>query len=91
MVDMRVGDEDGVDACRIEREVAVVELAHRLGALEHAAVDQEIETLRLDQIARAGNGAGGAAELDADNPSRLSPMDSGRTEGPPFPFPAIMG
>jgi len=64
VVDVGVGQEDGIDGGRIEGEIAVVELADGFGALEHPAVDQEAEAGDRDVVARAGYRAGGAAELD---------------------------
>ena len=62
VVDVGVGQEEEVDARRLERERPVVELADALRTLEHAAVDQEAPAPVLDQVARAGHRAGAAME-----------------------------
>ena len=62
MIDMRMRQQHGVDVGRPEGEGAVVERLQRLVALEHAAVDEDAFAVHLEQMARAGDGARGAAE-----------------------------
>jgi len=64
VVDMRVRQEDEVEARRREREGAVIEALQRLRALEQAAVDEEGAAVVADPERRAGDGAGGAAETE---------------------------
>ena len=62
VVDVGVGEQHEVEVARLERECAVVELTYRLGALEHAAVNQEPPLSVLDLIARAGHSPGAAVK-----------------------------
>lgn len=47
MVDMGMGQDDGVDLAAIERESPVVQLLLALGTLEHPAVDKDTPAVCL--------------------------------------------
>ncbi len=65
VVEVRVGEEDGVDAFGADGEgvpVAVLELSF----LVEAAVDEDFEAVNFDEETRAGDVAGGAEETEFD-------------------------
>ena len=72
MVDVGVGEQHRCDGGGQEGEGAVVQFALGLRALEHAAVDEHARCRRLDKVAGAGDGAGGAMECEADGHVRFS-------------------
>ena len=76
VIDVGMGQQDEVDGVGLEGKAAVVELTHRLGALEHAAVDQEPTPAVLDPIAGAGHGAGPAMKRQPRRHRQLPPSAS---------------
>ena len=56
--------DHGVDARRRHRQFFPVAQPEQLVALEQAAIDQDIGGARGNQVLGAGNGAGGAEELN---------------------------
>lgn len=62
MIDVRVGQKHEVDRFRVERKVLIVQFLRRLAPLKESAIDQETMFSGIQQGARAGDGAGGAAE-----------------------------
>ncbi len=79
MVDMGMGEENGVEPLRLEREGAVVQRLQGLGALEHAAVDEDAPAAGLEEVAGAGHDVGGTEDMDAQGhqPSPISPGATG--------------
>jgi hypothetical protein len=77
VVEMGVGQEDGVELGRVEGERDPV--ADRLvrAALEHPAVDEDLSALRGQQELRPGDGRGAAEELDVH--ARHGDSAAGRT------------
>ena len=59
MVEVGVGEQQHVDAGRIEAERLGVGALDLLAALEHAAVDQHAAIVAGDQVARTGDLLGG--------------------------------
>ena len=64
MVDVGMGQNQGIDSARVERKGSVVELLLRLRALEHAAIDQYPMSTRLDHVTGAGDGLRGTVKRD---------------------------
>gem|GEM_PF-2696681 len=64
MVGMRVGEHHHIDRLGIEGQVPVALVAFRPFALIKAAVEQNFLTVDLDQMLRAGDGAGCAVKAD---------------------------
>ena len=64
MVNVRVRKDGGIDTGRGERKRAVVEFLLGLGALEHAAIDQNMRPFGYEGEARARYGVGGAVKTD---------------------------
>ena len=62
MVDMGMAEHDRVDVADGKGEGPVVQLLLGLGALEHAAVEQDGAARRLETMTRPGDAAGGAME-----------------------------
>ncbi len=62
VVEMGVGEDDGVDLLRPERERAPVALLELVVALEETAVDEQAGVAELEQGAAAGDGAACADE-----------------------------
>jgi hypothetical protein len=60
------GQQEEIRLAWIEGQGAVVEGIERLGALEHAAVDEEAALGMADAVAGAGHGPGGAVEVEGD-------------------------
>ncbi len=60
VVDVRVGDEQDVDAAGGKGEVAVVKL---IAPLLQAAIDEELFSVDLQAVARAGHAAVGAVKV----------------------------
>ena len=56
VIDMRVREQQEIDAARVEGQRLVVEVADGLVALEHAAIDKELPARMDDSIARPGDG-----------------------------------
>src|SRR6185437_3688142 len=71
--DVGVGEQHAIDRPRIERKPLVVQRLQALGALEHAAIDEELRPRRLQPKAGAGDAAGGAVDGEGDA-HRLSSM-----------------
>ena len=73
MVEVSVGQQDGVDFRGVVRERNPV--ADRLvgAALKHPAIDQDPGALRRQQELRAGDGRGRAEELEIHPAGALSP------------------
>ncbi len=67
VVDMGMGEEDRVEPFRLKGEFPVVQGLERLGALEHAAVDENAPVSDLEEVAGAGDDMGGAEDMDADS------------------------
>ena len=65
VVDVRVGQHDGVHVGRREREVLVLLARLLAAALEHAAVEQDALAGRLEQVHRARDLAGRAEKRQA--------------------------
>ncbi len=57
MIQMRVGQDDGVDACRLNRQRYPVQLAKVLQSLEQTAIDQDARAAMREQMLRPGDGA----------------------------------
>ena len=55
MIEMGVGQGDGVDPRGIDSETGPVAGADVAPALEHAAIEQDLLLIMLDKIARSGN------------------------------------
>jgi hypothetical protein len=64
MVDMGMGEQHGIDACRIDRQRSPVAQAQLLEALEQAAIHQQPRAAELKQIFRAGDGTDAAEESE---------------------------
>ena len=64
MVEMRVGQQDGVELVRVERERDAVADRFVRAALEHPAVDEDAGLRGLEQVLRAGDGRGATEEVD---------------------------
>ena len=62
MVEVRVGEDDGVDRGGVDRQRLPVALAQLLETLKQPAVDEDAMAVHLEQVLRAGHGAGGAEE-----------------------------
>ena len=62
VVQMRVGDDDGVDGRGIDGERLAIALPELTPTLEHAAVDENPCSGGVDQVTAAGDGAGGTEE-----------------------------
>ena len=65
VVEVGVGQHDQVQFGRIDRRRIPVAQPQFLQSLEQAAVDQQAETVVLDEELRAGDGPGGAVETKA--------------------------
>lgn len=74
VIDMRMGQQDGVDRIRLERQGLVVQRLERLGALEHPAIHQEARAAALHQHARPRDAFRRAVkgEVDAHDARSLS-------------------
>ena len=57
VIDVRVGEDDRIDAAGIDRELGPVLQAQGLQTLEQSAVDEDFAPTELEQVARAGDGA----------------------------------
>ncbi len=66
VVDVGMGQDKRIDRFRVEGKGPVVEFGNALGALEHAAIDEDARRAHLQEIAGAGDGAGGAVESELD-------------------------
>ena len=64
VVNVRVGEDHGVDLSRIDRQRRPVAQAQLLVALEQPAVDQYPRCALLNQVFRAGDGVGSAQKLE---------------------------
>src|SRR5208337_3234424 len=69
VIDVRMGQDDGVDRGRWHRKVLPIALAPFLLALEQPTIHQDLETSRavvvhVDQVLRAGNNSGRAKKLN---------------------------
>jgi hypothetical protein len=62
MVEVRMGQQQEVDACRVEAEIGAVLLFQFAAALKHAAVNQKPAAATFEHVAGAGDAAGGAVE-----------------------------
>ena len=60
VIEMRVREDDGVDRAGRDRERGPVAQPQLLEALEQAAVDENAMVAEIEQMLRAGDGAGGA-------------------------------
>lgn len=69
VVQVGVGQHDGVQCRRIKGQGFPVLHAQRFVALEQAAVQEEAETLCGDEVPGAGNGSCGAEKLDVHDPA----------------------
>ena len=58
VIEVRVGQDDGVEIGRLERHVLPIALAELFQALEEAAIDQDLHVTCVEQILRSGHGAG---------------------------------
>ena len=67
VVDVGMGEDDGVERRRLDRERRPVAQAQVLGSLEHARVDQHLLAVRLDQVTRPRDGAGSPQEREVDH------------------------
>ena len=65
VVDMGVRQEDAFDVGGREWKVLIVELAHALRALEHAAVDEVVLLVRFEQVAGTCDGVGRTDEFES--------------------------
>ncbi|GES40779.1 hypothetical protein RsS62_00310 [Rhizobium dioscoreae] len=63
MIDMRMGQNDGVNQRRIEWERPVIQFLLGLGALEHATIDHYAGAAVLKDKARAGYRSGRTVEM----------------------------
>ena len=72
VIDMRMGQQHGIDVGGAERKCAIVQRLQRLRSLKQPAVDEETSGPGLEQMARAGHGAGRAAEPQGDAHRRFS-------------------
>ena len=66
MIDVGMSEQHRREGSRLEGKGTVVQLSLGLGALEHAAIDEQAGLLRFQQVAGAGDGARRAVELEAD-------------------------
>ena len=64
VVDVGVGEDDGVDGGGLDGEGVPVLEAVFLGALEEAAIDEDAAAAGFEEVAGAGDGAGGAEEAE---------------------------
>ena len=87
MVEMRVGQQDGVELVRVEREGHAVADRFVRAALEHPAVDEDAGLGGLEEVLGAGDGRGAAEEVDlhgrmvtARGVRRVSSASMGLTE-----------
>jgi hypothetical protein len=71
VIDSRMGQKDEVYRAGLEWERAIVQLAHRFGALEEAAVDEEAALGVLDRVAGPGYDARSAVESQARRQAQL--------------------
>lgn len=62
MVDMRMGQQDGVDPAGIKGKRLVVQGLERLGPLEHPTVDKNAEAWAAQLRAGPGDASGGAVK-----------------------------
>ena len=67
VVEMGMGEDDGVDAARLDRKRRPILQAQRLEALKQAAVDEKPMIALLDEILRSGDRAGAAEEGEVQN------------------------
>ena len=77
MVDVRVGQDDAVEEAWFEAGILPVQLPQLLEALEHAAVDEHALARRLEEVAGAGDGAGGAVLTLAEPDIALISLSGG--------------
>ena len=61
-----MGEDDGVDAVRVDSQRGPVEFAKALDPLEQAAVDQDPRVIALQQVFGAGDGAGRAQTAQSE-------------------------
>ena len=66
VIDVAVGKQHGIEACWIKRKIAPVQFALGSGPLEHAAIDENLCLIGLQEIAGAGDGPRGTAEFESD-------------------------
>ncbi len=71
MVDVRVGQHDGIDRFRLQREDIPVAQPQLLEALEQSAVDQHALAAVLQQVFRSRDSACGTQESN----SHIVPFD----------------
>ena len=63
---MRVRDDNGVEFCGIKTGGDDVQVIMMVEALEHAEIHEHTGAIGLEQIRRAGDGAGRAEESEFD-------------------------
>ncbi len=64
MIDMRMGQNDGINISGLEWEPPIVQFLFCLRTLKQAAVDQYSCIRRLDELARSSHRAGGAVKVN---------------------------
>jgi hypothetical protein len=62
VIEVRMGQDSGLDASGLNGELYPVLQAQRLESLEQAAIDKEAMGCVFDQVFRTGNGAGATQE-----------------------------
>lgn len=77
MIDVGVGEDDGVERASGERCGLPVEQAQFFQALEEATVDEDLRALGLEEEAGAGYGTGPAVEADFQNGLLSGPRGPG--------------
>jgi len=70
VIEVGVGEEDGVDLPRVEGERLPIEVLALTPSLEQAAVKKETESVDLDEVTRAGDRLRRAAERDLHSTPR---------------------
>ncbi len=64
VIEVRVREEERVDRLRVVRERDAIPDHVVRAPLEHAAVDEHARAIGLEQVLRAGHGAGRTEEMD---------------------------
>ena len=72
MIEMRVGEDDGMYRRRLDRERRPVSLAQLLQSLKEPAVHQHARTAVFDEVFRAGDRSCGTQECQLSHATDIS-------------------
>src|ERR1051325_2462967 len=64
MIEMGVCEDDGVDFRRVQRQRRPVSKAELLQSLEESAIDEDLSSVHVEEVLRAGDGTGCAQKRE---------------------------